>query len=172
MQEVCAPVLGDDDRARYDDTNDAVFYEHPRFVHHLDAAFRGLLTDLYARFLRPQMRVLDLCSSWVSHLPSPDQLPLAHVLGHGMNAMELDANPRLTDRLVKDLNHDPSLPVLENQGFDAVLVCAGFQYLVWPEQVFREVSRILQPGGVVIVHCVVFEPHVSDQGLAAMALWQ
>jgi len=40
----------------------------------LDAQVRAQITELYARFLAPGMLVLDLMSSWVSHLP--DQLEL------------------------------------------------------------------------------------------------
>eukprot|EP00966_Prymnesium_polylepis_P080727 1870602-Prymnesium_polylepis.1 len=64
--------------------------------------------------------VLDLCSSWISHLPS--QLELGRVAGLGMNEAELSRNERLTERMVQDLNTAPSLPY-EDESFD--FVCNG-----------------------------------------------
>lgn len=93
---------------RQDETNDGNFYARARLVHHLDAACRAEITRMYGRFLQPGMRLLDLMSSWVSHLPdAPADL---HVSGLGMNAEELAANNRLTERVVHDLNADPNLP--------------------------------------------------------------
>ena len=92
--------------------------------------------------------ILDLMSSWISHLPSETQY--AHVVGHGMNAAELAANERLSERFVQDLNADPVLP-LPNQCFDAACLCVSVQYLQQPVAVFREVLRVLKPGAPVVV---------------------
>lgn len=78
-------------RAKLDPSDDALFYRAPRFVTHVDPAFIARLTDLYRRLLRPGMRVLDLMSSWVSHLPP--EMRFAHVEGHGMNAAEVVQHP-------------------------------------------------------------------------------
>ena len=86
-------------------------------------------------------------SSWVSHLP--DGLDL-DVVGHGMNEEELAANPRLRRWFVQDLNRDPALPEADGT-FDAVLVCVGVQYLQQPLAVFRDVLRVLRPGGLLVV---------------------
>ena len=102
------------------------------------------LTACYRELLRPGADVLDLMSSWVSHLP--DDVPLGEVVGHGMNAAELAANPRLTRSFVQDLNADPVLP-LGDASFDAALCCVGVQYLQRPVEVFAEVRRCLRPGG-------------------------
>ncbi|MFM2158270.1 MAG: hypothetical protein RLZZ124_744, partial [Cyanobacteriota bacterium] len=89
-------VLGEAQRRKLDESDDALFYTQPRFVHHLDGAFRSRLTRLYREHLKPQWRVLDLMSSWVSHLP--EDVTYTEVIGHGLNADELAANPRLRAR--------------------------------------------------------------------------
>jgi ubiquinone/menaquinone biosynthesis C-methylase UbiE len=89
--------------------------------------------------------VLDLMSSWVSHLPSkPRSLTVL-----GMNAVELDANEMADRWVVQDLNASPALPFADGQ-FDAVLNCVSIDYLVRPVEVLSEVSRVLRPGGVSI----------------------
>ena len=92
------------------------------------------------------MRVLDLMSSRHSHLP---ELVL-EVRGHGMNRAELDANPALARRFVQDLNLDPVLP-LHDAVFDAVLCALSVQYLRHPVAAFREVARVVRPGGPFVV---------------------
>lgn len=134
--------------AKEDASDDALFYRPARLVQHLDEHARAALTAHYADVLAPGADVLDLMSSWVSHLP--DDVPLGRVAGHGMNAEELAANPRLSDWWVQNLNADPVLP-LEDAAFDAVLCCVGVQYLQRPVAVFAEAARVLRPGGRVIV---------------------
>lgn len=131
-----------------DPSDDALFYRPARLVTHIDDDAIAVLTAHYARRLQPGSRVLDLMSSWVSHLP-PD-LSLAEVIGHGMNAEELRANPRLTRFFLQDLNRDPHLP-LPDGGLDAALCCVGVQYLQRPVAVFTDLSRALAPGGIAIV---------------------
>jgi len=134
--------------AKQDSSDDALFYAPPRLVTHIDDAAIAALRAHYAAVIAPGGVVLDLMSSWVSHLP-PD-LVLREVIGHGMNATELAANPRLTRWFVQDLNRTPALP-LEDASVDAVLCCVSVQYLQQPIEVFAEARRILRPGGRVIV---------------------
>lgn len=141
-------VLRPEQRTKLDDTSDRLFYDYPRFVTHVDQGFIQQLTQLYRERLQPQIRVLDLMSSWVSHLP--EEIEFAHVEGHGLNAEELAKNPRLDHFFVQDLNQNPQLP-LADQSFDAVLNAVSVQYLQYPEAVFAEIHRILKPGGVAIV---------------------
>ena len=129
---------------REDESDDLVFYEKPRLVDHLDRQAIAVITDLYERLLAPGDRVLDLMTSWKSHLPA--QLKLGKVTGLGMNAAEMDANPRLDERVVHDLNQDPRLPFADGS-FDAVVCTVSVEYLVQPFAVFREVARVLRPGG-------------------------
>ena len=142
------PALPPEAFAKADPTDDALFYRPARLVHHIDDAAVAALTAHYAKRLAPGWDVLDLMSSWVSHLPG--DLALGHVLGHGMNAGELRANPRLDDWFVQDLNRDPALP-LPAASRDAALVCAGVQYLQRPVETFAELRRVLRPDGRVIV---------------------
>ena len=79
---------------RVDEGDDASFYAPPRLVTHIDEYAIAALTTFYRKILPPNAILLDLMSSWVSHLP--DDLPATEIIGHGMNAKELAANPRLT----------------------------------------------------------------------------
>lgn len=144
---VVPDILDEGGRARIDDRDDGTFYDEPRLVQHVDEAFRDRLAALYADHLTPGDDVLDLMSSWVSHLPD---VALGRVVGHGMNAEELERNPRLDEYVLGDLNDDPSLP-LADECVDAVLCAVSVQYLQYPGTVFAEVARVLRPGGVCIV---------------------
>jgi hypothetical protein len=128
---------------RIDEGDDLAFYAPPRLVAHIDDGAIAALTDCYRALLPQGGAVLDLMSSWISHLPSG--LDLAECVGHGMNATELAANPRLTRWFVQDLNREPSLPLADAQ-FDAALCCVSVQYLQRPVEVFAEVRRVLRPG--------------------------
>lgn len=141
-------LLTRDQRTKLDDSDDSLFYDQPRFVTHVDGGFIAQLTQLYRDRLQPQSRILDLMSSWVSHLPK--DIEFAHVEGHGLNAAELQRNPRLTQFFVQNLNQTPQLP-LESQSFDAVLNTVSVQYLQEPEAVFKEIRRVLKPGGIAII---------------------
>lgn len=134
--------------ARLDPSPDAGFYEKPRMVHHLDATALTQIEGLYRRLLPTGARILDLMSSWTSHL-SPELAP-SGVTGLGMNAKELEANPLLSERLVHDLNLDPRLP-FPDRSFDAAVCTVSVEYLTKPQEVFAEVRRVLRPGGRFVV---------------------
>lgn len=134
--------------AKQDTGNDLAFYAPPRLVTHIDEGAVAALTACYRSLLPENGRVLDLMSSWVSHLPADRHF--TEVVGHGMNAEELGANPRLTRWFIQDLNRNPALP-LDDHAFDAVLCCVGVQYLQHPVAVFTEVRRVLATGGQFIV---------------------
>lgn len=141
-------VLREQERFKLDAGDDSLFYAEPRFVQHLDAAFRARLTALYRERIPPCAVVLDLMSSWVSHLP--EGVTYQEVIGHGLNAQELAANPRLDRHWVQNLNADQQLP-LADASVDAVLIVAGWQYLQQPEAVAAELLRVVRPHGQVIV---------------------
>ncbi|ESQ49988.1 hypothetical protein EUTSA_v10021286mg [Eutrema salsugineum] len=141
-------VLSSEGRTKLNVEPDREFYSYPRFVNHVDEKFISCLTDLYRNRLRPGSIVLDLMSSWVSHLP--EEVKYEKVVGHGLNAQELARNPRLDYFFIKDLNDDQKFE-LEDKYFDAVLCSVGVQYLQQPEKVFAEVYRVLKPGGALIV---------------------
>jgi SAM-dependent methyltransferase len=134
--------------AREDDSPDTEFYRTPRLVQHLDARAREIINNRYRRSISPGARVLDLMSSWVSHLDGIADS--TRVSGLGMNAAELAGNPRLVDYAVQDLNREPRLPYADGC-FDAVICSVSVEYLVRPFDVFAEVARVLKPGGQCIV---------------------
>lgn len=134
--------------ARGDAGPDAEFYATPRLVQHIDDTARDRIARLYSALLPETGDVLDLMSSWTSHL-GPGNSAL-RVAGLGMNAEELDANAGLQERVVHDLNSDPRLPWPDAR-FDAVICTVSVEYLVRPVEVFREVRRVLRPGGRFVI---------------------
>lgn len=133
---------------RYDETADEYFYEYPRFVTHIDDHAISAVTQLYRESFSPQGAILDLMSSWVSHLPP--EVSYSRVVGLGLNREELNANPRLHERIVHDLNRDPQLPFADSE-FDGAGICVSIQYLTKPLVVFRELGRVLKPGAPLVV---------------------
>ncbi len=131
-----------------DGGDDADFYAPARFVTHIDEAATRALTAYYRATLPAGGVLLDLMSSWVSHLPP--EMAFTEVIGQGMNAEELRANPRLSRSFVQDLNRISILP-LEADSCDAALCCVGVQYLQCPVEVFAEVLRVLRSGAPFIV---------------------
>ena len=133
---------------RQDESADENFYREPRFVTHIDDSTIDSLTQFYREQIQSGSRVLDLMSSWISHLP--EDIDYAHVSGLGMNNAELQANSRLNDFCVQDLNDSPTLPFASN-AFDAVLIAVSIQYLIKPVEVMTEINRCLTLGGQCIV---------------------
>lgn len=132
---------------RADPSPDADFYLPVRLVTHIDDDAIAAVTALYRELgIGAGSRVLDLCSSWVSHLPARP----ASLVAMGMNRAELDVNPHATERVVKDLNVDPTLP-LPDASVDAVTCVVSIDYLVHPVEVLAEAARVLVPGGVVVL---------------------
>jgi len=134
--------------ARVDETPDADFYTEPRLVAHIDPETIAALTDFYEEFVPPGADVLDLMSSWISHLPT--HITYGRVAGLGMNIEELAANPRLSEYCVHDLNNQPDLP-FEPDSFDAALITVSIQYLIRPVEVLRSVANVLRPGGRICI---------------------
>jgi hypothetical protein len=133
---------------KVDAGDDLEFYRQARLVTHIDEAAIAALTGFYRRILPPAGVLLDLMSNWVSHLPH--DVDYAEVIGHGMNAQELAANPRLTRWFVQDLNRHQTLPV-ETAGLDGAMICVGVQYLQHPVAVLAEAGRALKPGAPMVI---------------------
>ncbi|MEM7004099.1 MAG: methyltransferase domain-containing protein, partial [Pseudomonadota bacterium] len=130
---------------RQDESADEAFYAQPRLVAHIDQATIDALTRFYGdEFLQPGQDVLDLMSSWISHLPA--DLALYRVAALGMNADELAANPQATEWCVHNLNVEPALPY-DAASFDRVLIAVSIQYLTQPLAVLGSVREVLRPGG-------------------------
>ncbi|KAI4112875.1 MAG: hypothetical protein LQ345_006044 [Seirophora villosa] len=153
---------------RLDDTPDTSFYSTPRFVTHIDAPAIARLRTYYAHNLPARGRILDLCSSWVSHFPSSLEEAAAaaaarhhtdgeeeklEVVGLGMNKAELDANPLLRTRILHDLNASPSLPAETGDGLDATVCVVSIDYLTRPVEVLRSVLERTKEGGT--LHLVI-----------------
>lgn len=132
--------------ARWDPSDDARFYAIERKVTHIEAGAIAALRSVYERMLPPAGRVLDLMSSWRSHLPDG----LGPVTGLGMNAAEMADNPQLDAFVVHDLNAEPRLP-FDDDAFDACVCAVSVQYLISPVDVFADVARVVRTGGPVIV---------------------
>ncbi|MDO9439911.1 MAG: methyltransferase domain-containing protein [Beijerinckiaceae bacterium] len=132
---------------RRDDGSDADFYLPARFVTHIDEGAIAAVSELYDELGVPSGRVLDLMSSWVSHL---SRKPSGGLTVLGMNRSELEANPLADAAVVQDLNVDPALP-FDNDVFDAAVCCVSIDYLIHPVAVLREAARVLAPGGVVVL---------------------
>ena len=140
--------LGPEHFERVDETDDALFYAQPRLVTHIDEPACAALTAWFRANLPAGGDILDLMSSCVSHLPA--DIAYRRVAGLGMNAVELDANPHLTDHVVHDLGRNPALPFAD-ASFDACLITVSVQYLIQPLRVFAGIARVLRPGGLCAV---------------------
>lgn len=149
---------------REDESDDRRFYDSPRLVVHVDEAAIKAITAYYGEALPENGVILDLMSSWRSHLP--EGFRKQKLVGQGMNAVELAENPQLDERVVHDLNVDPKLPFADGT-FDAAMVTVSVQYLTKPLEVFREVNRVLKPGAS--FH-VVFSNRCFPT--KAVAIWQ
>ena len=133
---------------RQDNSDDAVFYAEPRLVKHIDEPACAALTNFFTGILPPTGEILDLMSSYASHLPR--EAGYKSVVGLGMNEIELQANQQLSSYLVHNLAINPKLP-FEDNSFDACIITVSVQYLVHPITVFKEIGRVLRPNCSCIV---------------------
>ncbi len=151
--------------SREDEGNDRIFYETDRLVAHLDSEALATIEDIIGQLIvedRPV--ILDLMASWDSHIPRhirPSQL-----VGLGLNSNELAANDELDEAVIHDLNENPELPFAD-ETFDAVINTVSVDYLVHPFKIFREVGRVLKPGGL---HLVFFSNRMFPQ--KAVKIWR
>jgi SAM-dependent methyltransferase len=133
---------------RLDDSDDELFYLTPRLVVHIDDAAIRTVGEIYLSRLPRGGAILDLMSSWRSHLP-PELMP-ARVVGLGLNRSEMEDNPALTEIVTHNLNRAPQLP-FEDASFDGAVLTVSVQYLIHPLEVFAEVGRVLKSGAPFIV---------------------
>ena len=135
---------------REDEDDDDDFYSMPRFCYHIDEGAVRAITNYYKEAIPEGSRVLDICSSWVSHYPTDFPAKMSAISATGMNALELEQNVQLSDFAPKNLNADPTLPY-EDESFDVVTCVVSVDYLTRPLEVFKEVNRVLKPGGKFIL---------------------
>ncbi|MDP9236088.1 MAG: class I SAM-dependent methyltransferase [Chloroflexota bacterium] len=133
---------------REDETPDELFYREPRLLVHIDESAIEAAERLYAEVLPKNAALLDLMSSYRSHLPP--ELAWTRLAGLGMNGIELSENDQLTEYAVKDINADPALPYGDAE-FGGAVVTVSIQYLTQPLAVFREIARVLRPGAPFVV---------------------
>ncbi len=149
---------------RVDDSDDEVFYSTPRLVVHIDDGAIAKVGAIYARLLPQGGAILDLMSSWRSHLPA--HLRPARVVGLGMNRAEMEDNPGLTEIVIHNLNRVLQLPFADAE-FDGAVVTVSVQYMTAPIETFAEVGRVLKPGAPFIV---TFSNRMFPT--KAVAIWQ
>lgn len=166
------------DFSRQDETQDTDFYTSPRFVTHIDdnaieslACYyssvlpSGTAVDASSKTTPP--RILDLCSSWISHYPATvteaARRKEVQVYGLGMNARELERNKVLDSggRVLRDLNAHPHLDaqtlslasaskdLIEDEKLDATTCTVSIDYLTQPTRVLSAVRALTKTGGTV-----------------------
>ena len=158
-------AFSEDSFSRLDESDDSIFYSRDRFVRHLDSLALSTVEKIIQELvIEKTPAILDLMASWDSHIPPTIQAET--VVGLGLNRNELARNEALTDWVYHDLNKDPSLPFPDNT-FDVVLNVVSVDYMTKPFDVFREVNRILKPGGLFLV---IFSSRLFEQ--KAVKIWR
>ena len=133
---------------RQDESPDERFYRTPRLVTHIDNRAIAAVTQLYREHFPEGGEILDLMSSWISHLPP--EVRYERVVGLGMNETELQRNPRLDGYVVQNLNSNPKLPFGDAE-FNGAGICVSVDYLTRPIEVLRDLGRVLRPGAPVVI---------------------
>ena len=141
-------VLNNYQRKKLDENNDEEFYSDPKFVYHLDANFRQYLSSVYTKEIVDFSTVLDLMSSWDSYLPESKKYK--KVIGHGLNIQELEKNKIFDSYWIQNFNLNQEIP-LDSESIDYCLMVAAWQYLQYPENLTKEVARILSDQGKFII---------------------
>lgn len=131
---------------RVDERPDELFYTEPRFVTHIDEGASRAAQLLYDELLPTGGHILDLMSSYHSHLPSKFDM----VTGLGLNKAEMEANSAISKVVVFDLNLCARLPFHDAE-FDGVVCSLSVQYMTRPDDTFGEVVRSLKTGAPFIV---------------------
>src|SRR6266404_2391387 len=114
----------------------------------VDAAALAAITEIYREVMPKGGAILDVMSSWVSHLPP--EIDYRRVAGIGVDAGVLAENPFLDEWRVQDLNRNPTLPY-GNCEFDGAAICGAIQHLTRPAEVIRDIGRVLRPGAPLVV---------------------
>lgn len=130
---------------REDETEDKIFYKEPRITTHIDSKAHENLVELYKKILPERGKILDLMSSYQSHIPENENLK---VVGLGLNEEEMKQNPRLSEYLIHDLNSEPRLPFADEE-FDTVVCDLSIEYVTKPVELVAEIKRVLKKDGIV-----------------------
>lgn len=160
-----SPLFTEEAFTRSDPSDDSIFYLRERFVSHLDSLALSTVEKVIGTLVIEERPViLDLMASWDSHLPA--KLSPSKVVGLGLNRRELEENRALTEIVIHDLNRVPKLPFPE-ETFDVVINTVSVDYMTNPFGVFREVGRIIRPGGLFLV---IFSNRMFPQ--KAVKVWR
>ena len=159
------PLFHPDAFTRLDDSPDTRFYETDRFVSHLDSlALKTVQNIISSLIIEKEPAILDLMAGWDSHMP--DDLNVSDIVGLGLNENELKQNKQLTRHIIHDLNRNSHLPFPDDT-FDVVVNTVSVDYMTQPTSVFKEVGRILKPGGLFLV---IFSNRMFPQ--KAVKIWR
>lgn len=142
------PLFSPEMFERIDESDDPLFYTFPRKVVHIDEPAIRAAGQVIATTFAPNGVLLDLMSSWRSHLPPG--FVKQKLIGLGLNAEEMADNPDLDEYVVHDVNADPRLPFADGV-FDGVVITVSIQYLTHPIEIFSEVRRVLKDGAPFLV---------------------
>jgi len=143
------PIWGAEAFSRLDESDDSEFYSKDRFVSHLDSLALATVEKLIETLvIEENPAILDLMAGWDSHIPRG--LSPSEVVGLGLNENELRKNEVLSQVVIHDLNKDQLLPFPDNR-FDVVINTVSVDYMTKPAEVFKEVARVLKPGGLFLV---------------------
>lgn len=149
---------------RIDETEDELFYQYPRLLVHIDDGAIAKVGEIYGQLLPEGGAILDLMSSWRSHLP--ERLRSSKVTGLGLNREEMQDNPALSEIVVHNVNREPRMP-FPGEAFDGAVMTVSVQYLTRPIELFADVGRVLKPGAPLVV---TFSNRMFPT--KAIALWQ
>lgn len=133
---------------RIDESDDELFYQFPRRVVHIDDGAIAETSRIYAERLPQGGEILDLLSSWRSHIP--ESVRPSRLVGLGLNREEMADNPALTEIVVHNVNREARLP-FPDASFDGAVLTVSVQYLTQPIATFAEVGRVLRPTAPFIV---------------------
>lgn len=129
--------------------DDAVFYESIDSTQPVvDQVAIEQLNQFYNDRIKDNTQILDLMAGPNSYLP--ETLKQVDVTGLSIKESDLQSNPALNQYTLHDLNQQPELPY-KNEQFDVVVCAFSVEYMTQPIQVFKEVARILKPGGSFII---------------------
>jgi len=87
-------------------------------------------------------------SSWDSYLPKGKKYK--KIIGHGLNKQELERNKVFDSYWIQNFNLNQEIP-LDSSSVDYCLMVAAWQYLQYPENLTKEIGRILSENGKIII---------------------
>lgn len=160
-----SPIFQEGAFSRLNESDDQEFYATDRFVSHLDmVALETVERLIGSLIIEKDPVIMDLMAGWDSHIP--EGVRPAKVVGLGLNRNELNQNTSVTQRVIHDLNKNPALPFPDGL-FDVVINTVSVDYMVYPVEVFKNVARVLKPGGLFLV---IFSNRMFPE--KAVKVWQ